>query len=60
MTIQEAVQILTNVCAAYTGNLKEHQNIQTALNTLVATINQANDPKLAPLPLEKPKAKKKK
>mgnify|MGYP005852631207 CR=1 FL=1 len=40
MEYQQALQIISQVCAEYRGNLQEHQNIQNALSTIM----QANNP----------------
>lgn len=34
MNEQEAMQLLTSVCAGYQGNLKDHQAIQQALSII--------------------------
>mgnify|MGYP006445230541 CR=1 FL=1 len=41
MEYQQALQIISQVCAEYKGTLQEHQNIQQALSTIM----QANNPK---------------
>lgn len=34
MDREQALKIITEVCAAFTGNLAQHQQIQTALRAL--------------------------
>ncbi len=34
MDTKEALQVLEVVCANFNGNLKDHERIQTALNTI--------------------------
>ncbi len=43
MTLEQAIQIISNVVAQYRGTLQEHQAIQNALKVL---INAANEPKV--------------
>jgi anaerobic ribonucleoside-triphosphate reductase len=43
MTVEQAVQLISNVVAQYRGTLQEHQAIQNALKVL---INNANEPKI--------------
>lgn len=40
MEYQQALQIISQVCAEYRGSLADHQNIQNALSTIM----QANNP----------------
>jgi hypothetical protein len=43
ITIEQAVQLISNVVAQYRGTLQEHQAIQNAFKVL---INTANEPKI--------------
>ena len=43
MTLEQAVQLISNVVAQYRGTLQEHQAIQSAFKVL---INTANEPKI--------------
>jgi hypothetical protein len=43
ITVEQAIQIITQVAAKYVGTLQEHQTIQNALKVL---INAANEPKV--------------
>jgi len=42
MSKEEALQIIKNVAAAFVGNLKDHQAVQTALIVLAKELEKNN------------------
>ncbi len=40
MTLKEAINTITQVCASYRGTLQDHNLIQSALNLIKATIEK--------------------
>jgi hypothetical protein len=40
MKVEEALQLVTNVCSDFKGNLKDHQLIQQALATIRSNLEK--------------------
>lgn len=41
MTVEQAIQLISNVIAQYRGTLQEHQTIQNAFKVIVELANEA-------------------
>lgn len=49
MKTDEALKLLAQVAAQYRGTLEDHQNLQQALQTLAAAVNEQKLAKRKPL-----------
>lgn len=43
MTLEQALNNIKTVCAAYRGTLEEHQALQTAIQTIEAELAKVDD-----------------